>query len=41
MAMGSLGPSIGKRRKRSLFDVKLEEHLAYRAHQNKVRRTVK
>jgi hypothetical protein len=26
------GPVIGKRRKRSLFDEKVEQHLAYRAH---------
>jgi hypothetical protein len=32
--MGAMGPgSFGKRRKRSLFDEKLEQHLVYRAHQ--------
>jgi hypothetical protein len=28
----AMGPMIGKRRKRSLFDEKLEQHIAYRAH---------
>lgn len=28
----AMGPMIGKRRKRSLFDEKLEQHMAYRAH---------
>jgi hypothetical protein len=26
------GPILGKRRKRSLFDEKIEQHMAYRAH---------
>lgn len=30
--MAISGPVIGKRRKRSLFDEKVEQHLAYRAH---------
>lgn len=42
MAMGSMGsmaPAFGKRRKRSLYDVKLEEHMAYRAHQRNQKAT--
>lgn len=38
----AMGPMLGKRRKRSLFDDKLEQHLAYRAHHRKqVKRSVK
>lgn len=33
----AMGPMIGKRRKRSLFDEKLEQHMAYRAHRKPVK----
>lgn len=33
--IAAAGPVIGRRRKRSLFDEKVEQHLAYRAHNKK------
>ncbi|KAG5677259.1 hypothetical protein PVAND_007030 [Polypedilum vanderplanki] len=35
---GLAGPAIGKRRKRSLFDEKVEQHLAYRAHKKQTQK---